>query len=397
MLSQRVQNIEDSITLTITAIAATMKKEGKDVIGFGAGEPDFDTPEHIKSAGITAIQSGKNKYTPTAGVIELRQAIADYLLRDQGLAYAPSDILVSCGAKHSIYNMVLALVEPGDEVIIPAPYWVSYPDQVTLAGGTSVFIETNEAQGFKITPAQLEAVITPRTKLLILNSPSNPTGMIYTRAELEALGAVISKTDMVVISDEIYEKLIYGADEHVSLATLSPQLFNQTIVVNGVSKSHAMTGWRIGYAAGRKDIIQAAGKIQSHSTSNPAAASQWAAVEALNGSQAELEMMNKEFVKRRDFMVKTLMEIKGVTCLTPPGAFYTFPNISAYFGKTTPAGTTIHNSVDFCNSLLTEALVACVPGSGFGTEGHIRLSYATSMAVIEKGLERLKTWVNSLT
>ncbi len=396
MLAERVRFMKDSITLSITAMAASLKQSGHNVIGFGAGEPDFDTPEHIKAAGILAIQSGKNKYTPANGIMELRKAVCDVFQKDQGLHYTPSQVAISCGAKHTIFNILFALINPGDEVLIPTPYWVSYPDQVALAGGTPVFVHTTEATQFKMTPEILKAAITPKTKLLILNSPSNPTGMVYSESELKALGDVIEAHSFWVLSDEIYEKLVYGGHRHISIATLSPGLKEKTIVVNGVSKSYAMTGWRIGYCAGPEALIKGIGTIQSHSTSNPTSVAQWAALEALTGPQTEVETMRMAFDKRRTTMVDFLNQIQGVSCLSPEGAFYAFPSIEKLFGKTCESGV-ILDSVTFCNFLLKEALVACVPGSGFGQEGYLRLSYATSFESISEGLLRMKTWIDALT
>ena len=395
VVSDRANLIQESITMTITALANQLRKEGKDVIGMSAGEPDFDTPEDIKQAGIESITQGKTKYTPASGIVELKQAVVDKLKKDQGLTYALNEVIISSGAKHSIFNALMAILNPGDEVIIPTPYWVSYPDQVNVLGGTSVFIETTDVNKFKLTPEQLRSAITDKTKVLILNTPSNPTGMVYSRTELEALGRVIEDSGILVISDEIYEKLIYTG-EHVSIASLSPQLKEQTIVINGVSKAYSMTGWRIGYTAASKDIIGAMSRIQSHSTSNPAQASQWASLEALNGSQDVVETMRQAFAERRGYMINRLNNIEGISCVEPDGAFYAFPNISATFGKTSQAGA-ITNAVEFCQSLLQEQLVACVPGSGFGAEGYIRLSYATSMDAITTALDRLEDFVQSLS
>ena len=396
MIAKRASDVSDSITMAISATAQKMKKEGKPVYSFGAGEPDFDTPQRIKQAGIDAIQSGKTKYTAATGIIELKEAVCAKLKADNGLVYTPAQVIISCGAKHSIFNAIMALIDPGDEVIIPAPYWVSYPDQVNLCGGVPVFIQTTQATAFKITPQQLRDAITPRTKLFILNSPSNPTGSVYSKAELKALADVIVEKKILVLSDEIYEKLIYGTHTHTSIASFSKEIQDLTLVVNGVAKAYSMTGWRIGYAAGPLPIIKAMGVIQSHSTSNPTTPSQWASVEALIGKGDELAIMRAEFEKRKDVMVGLLNAIPGVKCLDPEGAFYTFPDISAHFGKTTPAGKLISNSAEFCQVLLEEAYVACIPGSGFGAEGFIRLSYATSMTDIEQGLAKLHAWVDSL-
>jgi len=394
MIAKRAQNVSDSITMAITALAQKLKKEGQDILSFGAGEPDFDTPEFIKQAGIEAITKGRTKYTAATGIAELKEAVCHKFLRDQGLTYTPSQIVISCGAKHTIFNAVMALIDPGDEVIIPAPYWVSYPDQVELCGGIPVFIETDDKTGFKVTPAQLRAAITAKTKLFVLGSPSNPTGAVYSKEELGALAEVLRGKNILVLSDEIYEQLIYPPMTHVSIATF-PGMQALTILVNGVSKAYAMTGWRIGYCAAPLEIAKVMGMIQSHSTSNPTTISQWASVVALDGDQAPVEAMRKEFEQRRNVMVKGLNEIPGVTCLEPHGAFYTFPNVSGLFGKRTQGGVITDSGV-LCELLLKEAYVACVPGSGFGAEGYIRLSYATSLSDIEQGLKRIAHWVAQL-
>jgi aspartate aminotransferase len=395
VISERGANIKDSITMATSALANAMKKEGKDVLSFSAGEPDFDTPDSIKNAGIRAIQNGKTKYTPASGIIELKQAICEKLKRDQGLDYGVENIVVSCGAKHSIFNTLMALLNEGDEVIIPAPFWVSYPDQVEIAGGKPVVVDTTEQNNFKVTPESLKSAITPRSKCLILNSPSNPTGSVYTKEELEALVPVILDNNLIVISDEIYEKLIYDGESHISILSLSEKIKNQAIIVNGVSKAYSMTGWRIGYVAAPAQIAKVIGKLQSQSTSNPSSPSQWASVEAVTNGDKEIPPMKTEFDARRRVMVEELNKIDGITCLTPKGAFYAFPNISGCFGKSAKSGT-INSSIDFCNALLKEALVACVPGAGFGADNNVRLSYATSLDDIEKGIKRIRDFVNSL-
>ncbi len=393
--AHRLAAIKDSITVKITAIAAAMKKEGQDVVGFGAGEPDFDTPENIKKAAIAAINSGKNRYTAATGIIELKEAICRKFKRENNLHYTPDQIVISCGAKHSLFNLILAVVNPGDEVIIPAPYWVSYPDQIMLAEGAPIFILTTDKSQFKITPEQLEAVITKKTKLLVLTSPSNPTGMMYTQKEFERIAEIALKHHMWIISDEIYEHLNYS-HPHVSIASLAPEIKARTIVVNGVSKAYAMTGWRIGYMAAPKDIAKAVGNIQSHSTTNPTTCAQWASIEALDGPQDCIQVMKDEYLKRRKYMVETLNTIPGIRCIWPDGAFYAFPNISELYGKTTAQGEPIKDSVTFCDALLKEEKVACVPGGGFGADDYIRLSYATSMKDIEKGLRRIAQFVDKL-
>jgi aspartate aminotransferase len=397
MISQKVAKIENSLTLKLSAAANKMKKEGIDVIDFGAGEPDFDTPENIKKAAIIAINSGKNKYTAASGILELKEAICQKLLKDNNLSYKPENIVISCGAKHSIFNSIISLIDPDDEVIIPSPYWVSYPDQVTFAGGKSVFINTDEKNSFKMTSVQFEKAITSKTKLLILNSPSNPTGMIYSKKELTEIAQIALKHNILVLSDEIYEKLIYSQEPHISIASLSPEIKEKTIVVNGLSKAYSMTGWRIGYLAASVEIAKAVEKIQSHSTSNPTTCAQWASIEALVGPQDMLSVMVKEFAKRRQYTVDMLNSIKGISCIAPDGAFYVFPNISGLFGKTSKNGVKITNSLDLCDILLKEALISCVPGSGFGAEGYMRLSYATSIEKITEGLNRLKTWVSQIS
>jgi aspartate aminotransferase len=394
-IAKRAQAIKPSPTLATAAKAKAMKSQGIDVVDFGVGEPDFDTPENVKQAGIKAIQSGFTKYTPAGGIDDLKEAVVEKFKKDNGLQYEKSQVLISCGAKHSLYNIAEALFDPGDEVIIPSPYWVSYPDQVLLNDAVPVIVETTEEEGFKLSAKKLEAAITGKTKALILNSPSNPTGLAYDRNTLEEIAALAIKHNLYVISDEIYEKLIYDGFTHTSIAALGAKIKDLTIVVNGVSKSHAMTGWRIGYAAGPKDVITAMANIQSQSTSNPASISQKAAVEALRGPQDFIGTMNVEFDKRRKYMVERLNRIKGVSCLMPVGAFYAFPRVSSLFGKSAK-GKPIRNSSDLASLLLDEAKVALVSGDAFGADAYIRLSYATSMENIQKGLDRIETALNSL-
>ena len=393
-LSTASKAVEPSITMQISAMAQEMRKEGKNVIGFGAGEPDFDTPDFIKEAGKQAIDAGKTKYTAAAGITELKEAICQKFQNDQGLSYTPDEIVVSCGAKHSVYNVMLALLNPGDEVIIPAPYWVSYPQQANLLSAKSVVVPTSYESQYKITPEQLESAITEKSKLLILNSPSNPTGMVYTRSELEALAVVIEKHGLYVMSDEIYEKLIYEG-EHISIASISEAMKALTIVVNGVSKAYSMTGWRVGYTASALPIAKAMSKMQSHMTSNPTSISQWASLEALQGPQEILEVMGAAFKKRRDIMMAAFEKMPGISCIQPQGAFYVFPKISETFGKSSPSGP-ITDSVSFCERLLTDEQVACVPGAGFGEDSCMRLSYATSEDAIDDGLARLERFLLSL-
>ncbi len=394
-LAQRVGRIQPSPTLAITAKANALRAEGRDVISFGAGEPDFDTPANIKEAAIDSIREGFTRYTPVGGIPELKDAIIGKLQRDNGLAYGREQIVVSCGAKHSLYNLVQALIEEGDEVIIPSPFWVSYPDIVLLAGGTPVILETREEDGFKVTPERLEEMITERTKALVLNSPSNPTGATYTFEELRALSEVIIRKDVLVISDEIYEKILYNGFSFSSIAMASEEAKNRTIVVNGVSKAYAMTGWRIGYAAGPEEIIAAMAKIQSQNTSNPTSISQKASVEALNGEQVAVDEMVEAFAQRRNYIVGKLNGMAGVSCFNPEGAFYVFPNVSALYGGRY-GDSVITGSASFAEYLLDAANIAVVPGVAFGSDIHIRLSYATSMENIQQGLERIREAVNAL-
>jgi len=387
LVSKRVLRIKPSPTLAVTARAAQLKAEGKDIIGLGAGEPDFDTPAHISAAGIAAIQSGFTRYTNVDGIPELKDAIIAKFQRDNGLSYQRSQILVSAGAKHTIFNLVEALLNPGDEVVIPAPYWVSYPDMVLLADGIPVIVEAGPAQGYKITPAQLEAAITPQTRLFILNSPSNPTGAAYTRAELAALGEVLLRHPQVVIgTDDMYEHIWWGPEPFCSLVTACPALYDRTLTINGVSKSYAMTGWRIGYCGGPAELIKAMATIQGQSTSNPTSISQKAAVAALNGDQGCVAEMNKAFKARHDYVVDGLNSIRGVSCLPGFGTFYAFANVEQAMQN---LGCADDNG--FAEKLITEALVAVVPGSGFGAPAHMRLSFACSMQTLEKALTRIRS------
>jgi aspartate aminotransferase len=384
-VATRVQRIKPSPTLAVTARAAKLKAEGKDIIGLGAGEPDFDTPAHIAEAGIAAIRSGFTRYTNVDGTPELKDAIIAKFQRDNGLNYARPQILVSSGAKQTIYNLCAALLNPGDEVVIPAPYWVSYPDMVLLADGTPVTVYAGPEQGYKITPAQLAATITPKTRLFILNSPSNPTGAAYTKAELQALGAVLAKHPHVVIAtDDMYEHIWWGPEPFCSLVTACPDLYDRTVTINGVSKSYAMTGWRIGYCGGPQELVTAMATIQGQSTSNPSSISQKAATAALNGDQGCVAKMNEAFKARHDFVVKGLNALPGVSCLPGFGTFYAFANVEAAMKK---LGVADDNA--FAEYLINEALVAVVPGSGFGAPGHMRLSFACSMATLEKALARI--------
>src|SRR5688572_13242714 len=385
-ISQRAASLAPSLTLAIDSKAKAMKAEGLDVVGFGAGEPDFDTPQHIKDAAIKALNDGFTKYTPSSGIPELRQAIADKHKRENGLTYKSSQIIVSCGGKHSCYNVILATCQEGDEVIIPAPYWLSYPEMAKLAGATPVVIETSDQTEFKVTPEQLRAAITPRTRLFILNSPSNPTGSVYTPAEIKALGDICVEKGVLIMSDEIYEHLLYDGARHQSVASFSPEHHAHTIVVHGFAKAWSMTGWRLGFLAAPEPIAKAIDAIQSHSTSNPTSFAQKGAVAALNGPQDHLQTWLSEYDRRRSYAWKRLNSISGISCVNSRGAFYLFPNISQTGLKST----------EFCAKLLEEEKVAAVPGIAFGADDYIRLSYATSMANIEKGLERLDRLVKKL-
>ena len=394
-LAARIAKIKPSETLAITAKTNALRAQGRDVIGFGAGEPDFDTPVNIKNAAIKAIESGFTKYTPVGGTDELKDAIVAKLKRDSSLEYKRSQIVVSCGAKHTLYNLAQALFDEGDEVIIPAPYWVSYPDIVVLACGRPVIVNTKEKEGFKMKPEQLKAAITKHTRAVIINSPSNPTGAAYSPAELKAIAAVLMDKDILVISDDIYEKIFYAKFPFADIASVESEMKDKTIVVNGVSKTYAMTGWRIGYAAGPEEIVAAINKIQSQNTSNPTSISQKAALEAISGDQSGVEKMVREFQKRRNVIVDALHDIPGVRCFSPEGAFYVFPNVSNIYGRSYK-GKKITSSAELIDYLLDEANVAAVPGAAFGSDDHIRLSYATSLANIEEGIKRIKNAVAKL-
>ncbi|MDO9528379.1 MAG: pyridoxal phosphate-dependent aminotransferase [Syntrophales bacterium] len=395
-LASRVGKVKPSPTLAITVKAKALRAEGRDVIGFGAGEPDFDTPSNIKQAAIKAIDEGFTKYTPSGGIDELKDAIINKFKLDNKLTYNRSQIVVSCGAKDTLYNLAQALFEEGDEVIIPSPYWVSYPDIVILAGATPVILETKESDGFKISPEKLEKAITKNTKAVVLNSPSNPTGVAYLYNELEALAEIAVKKNILVISDDVYEKIVYDGFRFYNIASVGEEIKRLTLAVNAVSKTYAMTGWRIGYAAGPEDIIAAVTKIQSQNISNPTSISQKAAVEAMQGNQDIVAEMVKEFKKRRDYIVGKLNSIPGVNCMNPQGAFYVFPDVSSLYGMSY-GGKKISSSTDFAEYLLDEVDVAVVPGVAFGDDNHIRLSYATSMDNIQKGLERIGNAVAKLT
>ena len=384
-LAARVSQVTPSITLAIAAKAKAMKAEGIDVCSFSAGEPDFDTPAHIKAAAAKALDEGKTKYGPAAGEPKLREAIAHKLKNDNGLNYKAENVLVTNGGKHSLYNLIVALIDPGDEVIIPSPYWLSYPEMVTLVGGKSVIVETDASTGYKITPEQLKKAITPKTKLFVLNSPSNPTGMVYTPGEIKALAQVIVDADIYVVSDEIYEKILYDGAEHISIGSLGEEIFSRTLISSGFAKGYSMTGWRLGYLAGPVEIIKAASTIQGHSTSNVCTFAQYGAIAALESSQDCVEEMRQAFAKRRQVMFERLKAIPGLSTAKPDGAFYLFPDISKTGLK----------SLEFCDAFLAEHQVALIPGVAFGADKNVRLSYATDMTTIEKGMDRLEKFVRS--
>jgi aspartate aminotransferase len=395
-LADRTKLIKPSVTLAIAAKAGKLRAEGVDVVNFSAGEPDFDTPEHIKAAAVEALRKGMTKYTDVKGIEPLRQAVADSYCRDHDLSYRKEDVLVSCGAKHSVYNIFQAVVNPGDEVVIPAPYWVSYSDMALLAGGVPKLIPSDESSGFRITAEQLRAALTPRTRVFVLNSPCNPTGATYSRDELLALTGVLEERDCLVLADDIYDKIIYDGFQVHNILALCPALRDRTIIVNGVSKSYAMTGWRIGYALGPSDVIAAASKIQSQSTSNPTSIAQFAALEAIRGPQDEVAAMVREFQKRRDIIVERLNAIDGITCRKPEGAFYVFPNIGRLLNKSS-RGKKLSSPCEIADYLLEEAKVAAVPGEDFGSNAHIRFSYATSLEDIEKGCARIREALRKLS
>jgi aspartate aminotransferase len=394
-LAEKTKLIKPSVTLAIAAKAGKLRAEGIDVVNFSAGEPDFDTPERIKAAAIEALRKGMTKYTDVKGIEPLREAIAAKYQREHDLVYRKEDVLVSCGAKHSIYNVLQAVVNPGDEVVIPSPYWVSYSDMALLAGGMPKLIPTNESTGFRIKPEQLQAALTPKTRVFLLNSPCNPTGASYSRDELRAIAGVLEKHDCLVLADDIYEKIVYDGFQIDNIVVLCPALRDRTIIVNGVSKTYAMTGWRIGYALGPSDVIAAAAKIQSQSTSNPTSIAQWGALEAIRGPQEELAPMVREFHNRRNVIVDKLNAVDGIHCQKPQGAFYVFPNIAALLGKTAN-GKKLGSPCDVADYLLEEAKVAGVPGEDFGSNEHIRFSYATSLQDIEKGCARIREAVAKL-
>jgi aspartate aminotransferase len=389
-LANRVLSLTPSTTLAITAKAKELKEQGVDVIGLGAGEPDFNTPQYIIEAAYKSMIEGHTKYTPSAGLPALKKAIIQKFQEDQGIEYKPGEIIVANGAKHALYTLFQVILNDGDEVIIPTPYWVSYPEQVKLAGGKPVYVEGYESNQFKITAQQLKEAITDKTRALIINSPSNPTGVLYTQEELNELGQVCLEKNILIVSDEIYEKLIYGDSKHVSIAQLSSELKEQTIIINGVSKSHSMTGWRIGYAAGNEKIIKAMTNLASHSTSNPTTSAQYGTIAAYTGPKEPVEEMRQAFENRLNVIYDKLVSIPGFTCVKPQGAFYLFPNV-----KEAATMTGYKNVDEFVEALLVEARVAVVPGSGFGTPENIRLSYATSLELLEAAVERMHEFVTS--
>lgn len=385
-LASRVNQVTPSLTLAIDSLAKEMKKNGEDVCSFSAGEPDFDTPTHIRAAAKKALDEGKTRYGPAAGEAGLRKAIAEKLLRDNQLAYNADNVIVTNGGKQSLYNLIMALIEAGDEVIIPAPYWLSYPEMVTLAGGTSVIVNTSLENHYKITPEQLEAAITPKTKLFVLNSPSNPTGIVYTPEEIAALAKIVVEKDILVVSDEIYEKILYDGAIHRSIASFGPEIFQRSIISNGFAKAFSMTGWRVGYIAGPVEIVKAMTKIQGHSTSNVCTFAQYGAIAALESPQDCIEEMVKAFSERRQYILERVRAIPGLNCPTPNGAFYVFIDISQTGLK----------SRDFCQKLLETQKVAAIPGIAFGADDCIRLSYATDLKTIEKGFDRIDQFIGSL-
>ena len=395
--SERISNISPSMTLAIDAKAREMKTRGEDVIGFGAGEPDFNTPERIKQAGIRAIENNETRYTPVGGTDLLKEAIITKLARDNGLVYEKNQILASCGAKHSFYNLAQVLWQAGDEVIVPAPYWVSFPEMVTLSGAKPVIVNTDAASDFKITAEQIDKAVTPNTRAIVINSPSNPTGSAYNKDELEKLAECALRHGLLIISDEIYEQIVFDGFHHTSIASISKEVQKQCVVINGVSKSYAMTGWRIGYiAAGDPEIVKQVSKLQGQSTSNPCATSQAASIEALAGSLDEVHAMVREFEKRRNIIVERLTQIPGVSCRKPTGSFYSFPDFSGIYGKKDTKGKVLKGSLDLSDYLLSTNKVAIVPGIAFGADAHARLAFAMSLEKIEAGTHRIKEAIENL-
>ncbi len=393
-ISKRAQDVPASATIAVTSRAKQLKAQGVDVIGFGAGEPDFDTPDYIKEAAIEALKAGRTKYTPAAGIVELRTAIADKLKKENGLDYSPDQIIVNIGGKHSVYEAMQAVLDPGDEVILPAPYWVTYPETIKLAGATAAVIQTDRANSYKITPQQLKEAITKKTVMLLLNSPNNPGGFTYTPQELKDIAKVLEGTQVMVISDEIYEKLIYSDTKFVSFASLSEDAYNRTLTLNGFSKAFSMTGWRLGYTAGPLEVIKVMGRLQSHITSNAVTFGQYAAIAALGEPAAKaIEHMRAEFERRGKYMAERLKSITGIECPEPTGAFYCFPDVSSHYGRNIN-GAEINGSMDFAKALLEQANVAVVPGLPFGCDSNIRLSFACSLEDVSKGIDRLQKWLS---
>lgn len=396
-LARRLNRIKPSPTLTINAKAKALKRQGVQIINFGVGEPDFDTPEYIQEAAIQAMRDGHTRYTAVSGIDELKDAVCEVLMRDYGLSYSREEVLISCGGKHALYNLFQAILDPGDEVIIPSPYWVSYPDLVELAEATTVVVPCLEKHGFKLQPDQLEKAITAKTRLFIMNSPSNPTGAHYGRSDLRALSEVLVRHEQVtIVSDDIYYRILFGDQEWANMAMVDGRLKDRIFIVNGVSKSSCMTGWRIGYLVGHADVIRGATKIQGQSTSNPTSIAQWASIAALKGAQECVFEMAKIFEKRSQYVLERLGGLRGVTCPVPAGAFYVFPNFSAYYGKTV-GGRKIENSLDLADYLMEKAHVAVVPGSAFGEDRCLRLSYALSMEDLKEGFDRLAEALGALT
>jgi aspartate aminotransferase len=393
-VSKRALEVPASATIAVTARAKELKAQGVDVVGFGAGEPDFDTPDYIKDAAIKALKAGQTKYTAAAGIIELKRAISKKLKKDNGLEYSPEQVIVNIGGKHSVYEAMQAVLDPGDEVILPTPYWVTYPETIKLAGAKATIVKTDKSTDYKITPSQLRDAITEKTAMLLINSPSNPGGFTYTPDELKAIAKVLEETKVMVISDEIYEKLIYGDTKFVSFASLSEDAYNRTLTLNGFSKAFSMTGWRLGYTAGPLEVIKAMGRLQSHMTSNPVTFAQYAAIAAL-GEPADkaIESMRKEFERRGSYMAERLNSIDGIVCSKPTGAFYCFPDVSSHYGRNIN-GAEINGSMDFAKALLEQANVALVPGLPFGCDDNVRLSFACSLEQITKGLDRLEKWLS---
>jgi aspartate aminotransferase len=392
-ISQRAQAVAPSATLAVTSRAKEMKAQGFDVLSFGAGEPDFDTPQFIKDAAVESLKRGQTKYTPAAGLMELRKAIADKLLQENNLKYTPEQVVVNIGAKHSVYMAMQAALDPGDEVLLPVPYWVTYPETIQLAGAKAIILETTAKTDYKITPSQLQAAIGPKTTMLVLNSPNNPGGFCYSPEELAGLAKVLEGTKVMVLSDEIYERLVFGDTKFVSFASLSADAYNRTLTINGFSKSFSMTGWRLGYTAGPADILKAMSRLQDHVTSNPVTFAQYGAMAALKDQSGAVEKMRAEFEKRAKVMAQRLGAIRDVTCMMPQGAFYCFPDISSHLGRTI-GGVKINDSMDFAKALLEQKMVAVVPGKPFGSPGNVRLSFACSLEQIEKGVDRIAQWLS---